>query len=125
MRLSASPLSVHGYWRRVNNASTIARPGLIHLGQGREDPRVPTRLDPPAQDHEGRTRVLALIDDMDYIEEFLTALTTETPDTVWHALIQVRDEIPARLQTRLAERARELGRDDDADALAPLGTTAN
>ncbi|MET8430272.1 hypothetical protein [Nocardia sp. NPDC004860] len=62
---------------------------------------------------------------MDYIEEFLTALTTETPDTVWHALIQVRDEIPARLQTRLAERARELGRDDDADDLAPLGTTAN
>ncbi|MGW4120196.1 hypothetical protein [Nocardia sp. NPDC004711] len=74
-----------------------------------------------AQDHEGRTRVLTLIDDLDDIAEFLAALTPDTPDAVWQALIQVRDDIPARLQTRLAERARELGRDD----LAPLGATAN
>ncbi|MEU6585938.1 hypothetical protein [Nocardia sp. NPDC046763] len=78
-----------------------------------------------AADQAGRTRVLALIDDMDGIEEFLTALTADTPDTVWQALIQVRDDIPARLQTLLAERALELGRDDDAGELAPLGTTAN
>ncbi|MFE3060522.1 hypothetical protein [Nocardia sp. NPDC059239] len=74
-----------------------------------------------AQEHEGRTRVLTLIDDMDDIAEFLTALTPDTPDAVWQALIQVRDDIPARLQTRLAERAR----DDDAGDLAPLGATAN
>ncbi|WP_433560838.1 hypothetical protein ACQP1O_24615 [Nocardia sp. CA-151230] len=78
-----------------------------------------------AQDHAGRTRVLTLIDDMDDTEEFLTALTPDTPDTVWQALVQVRDDIPARLQTLLAERARELGRDDDAGNLAPLDTTAN
>lgn len=69
----------------------------------------------------GRTRVLILIDDMDDIAEFLTALTPDTPDTVWQAHIQVRDDIPARLQTRLAES----GRDDDAGDLAPLGATAN
>ncbi|MFE3953619.1 hypothetical protein ACFXPS_05455 [Nocardia sp. NPDC059091] len=60
-----------------------------------------------------------------HTDTVLTALTPDTPDTAWQALIQVRDDIPARLQTRLAERARELGRDDDADDLAPLRTTAN
>ncbi|MGV9667404.1 hypothetical protein ACWDUL_05875 [Nocardia niigatensis] len=72
-----------------------------------------------AQDQEGRTRVLSLIDSMNDIEEFLTALNPDTPDTVWQALIQVRDEIPARLQALLAARARELGRDDDARKLGP------
>ncbi|WP_040807453.1 hypothetical protein [Nocardia concava] len=78
-----------------------------------------------AQDQEGRARVLDLIDGMDDIEEFLSALTPDTPDVVWQALIQVRAEIPARLLTLLAERARELGRDDDAGELEPVAASAH
>ncbi|WP_067820820.1 hypothetical protein [Nocardia inohanensis] len=74
-----------------------------------------------AQEPSGRPRVLQIIDGMDELEEFLTALTPETPDVVWQALIQVRDEIPANLLPLLAERARELGRDTDADQLEPVG----
>ncbi|MET9491089.1 hypothetical protein [Nocardia sp. NPDC006630] len=77
-----------------------------------------------AQDQAGRARVLELIDGMDDVEEFLAALTTETPDVVWHALIEVRAEIPAGLLGLLAERARELDRDDDAEKLEPVGATA-
>ncbi|BEK95685.1 hypothetical protein [Nocardia seriolae] len=76
-----------------------------------------------AQDQPGRARILQLIDGMDDIEEFLSALTTDTPDVVWQALIQVHDEIPARLLAQLAERARELGRDDDANKLEPVPAT--
>ncbi|WP_433594449.1 hypothetical protein [Nocardia sp. CA-145437] len=50
------------------------------------------------------------------------ALTTDTPDTVWHTLIQLRDHIPADLLTRLADHARELGHDHHATRLEPLGT---
>ncbi|GAB2513032.1 hypothetical protein [Nocardia heshunensis] len=73
-----------------------------------------------AQDPAGRARVLEILDTMDDLEEFLSALTPDTPDAVWQALIQVRDEIPAHLLTLLAERARELGRDTDAADLEPV-----
>ncbi|MFC9997433.1 hypothetical protein [Nocardia sp. NPDC127526] len=76
-----------------------------------------------AQDHAGRARVLDLIAGMDDLEEFLSALTPDTPDVVWNALHEVRDEIPPALLTLLAERARELGRDDDAAALEPVSAT--
>ncbi|MTE16385.1 hypothetical protein [Nocardia aurantiaca] len=78
-----------------------------------------------AQDQQGRIRVLEIIDNMDDIEEFLSALTPETPEPVWQALIQVRDEIPARLRTLLTERARELGRDDDAGELDTVPAATN
>ncbi|MFI1919214.1 hypothetical protein [Nocardia sp. NPDC020380] len=77
-----------------------------------------------AQDQDGRARILELIDGMDDVEEFLDALTTETPDVVWQALIQVRTEIPDRLLTLLADRARHLGRDRDAGELQPIGAAA-
>ncbi|MFJ4654115.1 hypothetical protein ACIP5Y_22850 [Nocardia sp. NPDC088792] len=76
------------------------------------------------QEHSGRARVLALIDGMDDREEFLAALTTDTPDTVWQALIQVRTEIPDGLLTLLTDRARQLGRDHDASQLQPVGAAA-
>ncbi|MFB8002901.1 hypothetical protein [Nocardia sp. NPDC056000] len=76
-----------------------------------------------AQDQQGRARILEIIDGMDDLEEFLAALTVETPEIVWHALIEVRAEIPTGLLTQLAERARELGRDHDAAELEPLGAT--
>ncbi|MEV6769522.1 hypothetical protein AB0N05_12935 [Nocardia sp. NPDC051030] len=76
-----------------------------------------------AQDPQGRARVLEIIDGMDDLEEFLAALSPDTPDVVWRALIEVRAEIPARLLALLAERARELGRDGDAGELEPVGAT--
>lgn len=77
-----------------------------------------------AQDQAGRARVLEIIDAMDEIEDFLTALTPETPDVVWDAFLQVRDEIPAHLLGLLAERARELGHDDTAVQLEPATAAA-
>ncbi|MGV9409360.1 hypothetical protein ACWDOP_05550 [Nocardia sp. NPDC003693] len=77
-----------------------------------------------AQEPHGRARVLELIDAMDDIEDFLTALTIHTPDIVWTAFTRVRDEIPARLLAQLAERARELGHPHHATALEPATATA-
>lgn len=77
-----------------------------------------------AQDQQGRTRVLDLIDGMDDIEEFLSALTPETPDIVWQALVEVREEIPAKLLGLLAERARELEHHTIAAQLEPATATA-
>ncbi|MFI9508515.1 hypothetical protein [Nocardia sp. NPDC052566] len=70
-----------------------------------------------AQDAAGRARVLAIIDGMDDLDEFLAALTADTPDVVWHGLVEVRAEIPARLLDRLAERAGACGRGDVAAML--------
>lgn len=50
------------------------------------------------------------------------ALTTDTPEVVWHTLVQRRADIPAPVLTRLTERARELGHDHHADRLEPLGS---
>ncbi|MFC9436303.1 hypothetical protein [Nocardia sp. NPDC057030] len=63
-----------------------------------------------AQDPAGRARVLDLIDGMDDLDEFLAALTPDTPDVVWQGLIEVRAEIPESLRTRLADRADTCGR---------------
>ncbi|WP_067537308.1 hypothetical protein [Nocardia crassostreae] len=76
-----------------------------------------------SQEKTGRARVLETIDTMPDLEDFLSALTPDTPDTVWNALHQVRDETPPTLLTHLAERARELGRTTDADALQPASAT--
>ncbi|MFQ6328974.1 hypothetical protein ACLMAL_22940 [Nocardia sp. CWNU-33] len=54
--------------------------------------------------------MLELIDGMDDLDDFLAALTPETPRVVWEAFTEVRAEIPAALPTRLAERATECGR---------------
>ncbi|MFI6865891.1 hypothetical protein [Nocardia sp. NPDC050406] len=77
-----------------------------------------------AQDPDGRARVLTLIDGLDDLDEFLTALTPDTPDVVWQALVDVRDEIPHKLLGLLAERARELGHDTTATQLEPATATA-
>ncbi|MGV9677859.1 hypothetical protein ACWDSJ_21490 [Nocardia sp. NPDC003482] len=71
-----------------------------------------------AQDPPGRARVLEIICGMDDLDDFLTALTPETPDVVWDALVEVRAEIPHPLRTRLADRARRLDRPEHADGLA-------
>ncbi|MFI9402872.1 hypothetical protein [Nocardia sp. NPDC052316] len=70
-----------------------------------------------AQDTAGRARVLDLIAGMDGLDEFLAALTPETPDVVWAGLIEVRAEIPAELRTRLADRADSCGRGGEAAGL--------
>ncbi|MEV6280063.1 hypothetical protein [Nocardia sp. NPDC051832] len=70
-----------------------------------------------AQEPEGRARVLEIIDRMDDLADFLEALTPETPEVVWHGLIQVRDEIPARLRVQLADRATTCGHGAVADQL--------
>ncbi|QLY28540.1 hypothetical protein H0264_24675 [Nocardia huaxiensis] len=77
-----------------------------------------------AQDQHGRARVLDIIDGMDDLEEFLSALHPGTPDVVWHALVEVRAEIPAKLLGLLAERAGELGHDHVAAQLEPATATA-
>ncbi|WP_067693486.1 hypothetical protein [Nocardia jejuensis] len=74
-----------------------------------------------AQDRQGRARVLEIIDSMPDVHEFLSALTPDTPDLVWNALIEVRPEIPPALLSLLATRARELERPETAAALEPLG----
>ncbi|MGW4841750.1 hypothetical protein [Nocardia brasiliensis] len=63
-----------------------------------------------AQEADGRARVLEIIDGMDDLDEFLAALTTDTPKVVWDGLIEVRAEIPAPLLARLTARADQLGR---------------
>ncbi|MFB8275842.1 hypothetical protein [Nocardia colli] len=70
-----------------------------------------------AQDPDGRARVLELIDGMDDLDEFLAALTPDTPDVVWQGLIEVRAEIPDALRTRLADRADTCGRTAAAEGL--------
>ncbi|MFG1793822.1 hypothetical protein [Nocardia sp. NPDC049149] len=71
-----------------------------------------------AQDATGRARVLEIIDRMDDLDEFLAALTPETPEVVWDGLIEVRAEIPVALRGRLAARADACG---CAAAAAQLG----
>ncbi|WP_405494714.1 hypothetical protein [Nocardia sp. NBC_00511] len=73
---------------------------------------------------DNRRRALDIIDAMDDAENFLAALTDDTSDDIWKLLREVRTEIPTRLLTLLAGRARELGRDDDAGELQPVGATA-
>ncbi|MBF6331285.1 hypothetical protein [Nocardia transvalensis] len=73
-----------------------------------------------AQDEAGRTRVLEIIDGMDDLDDFLAALTADIPEVVWDAFVHVRDEIPAALRDRLADRARQLSRNTYADRLAAL-----
>jgi hypothetical protein len=63
-----------------------------------------------AQDADGRARMLELIDGMDGLDEFLAALTAQTPDVVWDGLVAVRGEIPDALLGHLAERAIACGR---------------
>ncbi|GAA5092094.1 hypothetical protein [Nocardia iowensis] len=70
-----------------------------------------------AQDPAGRARVLDIIDGMADLDEFLAALTPETPDVVWDGLIEVRTEIPSALRDQLAARADGCGRGAAADSL--------
>ncbi|MFI7000923.1 hypothetical protein [Nocardia sp. NPDC050175] len=70
-----------------------------------------------AQDADGRARVLEIIDGMDKLDEFLAALTPDTPDVVWQGLIEVHPEIPTALRIRLADRADSCGRTAAAESL--------
>ncbi|WP_225730102.1 MULTISPECIES: hypothetical protein [unclassified Nocardia] len=70
-----------------------------------------------AQDAAGRARILELVDGMDGLDDFLAALSTETPDSVWHGLIEVRAEIPGNLLAAIADRAASCDRTEVAGRL--------
>lgn len=72
-----------------------------------------------AQESQGRRRVLELIDGMEGVDEVVAALTDETPQKVWDALVQSRDEIPNTLRERLARQAADTKHADIASHLAP------
>lgn len=74
-----------------------------------------------AMDVAGRQRIFDIIDGMDDLDEFVAALTPETPAEVWTALVELRDEIPEKLRALLADRAQTCGQEDCA---AGLRTTA-
>ncbi|GAB3035340.1 hypothetical protein [Mycobacterium bourgelatii] len=71
-----------------------------------------------AQDSQGRRRVLELIDGMDNVDDVVAALTEETPQKVWDALVERRDEIPDALRDRLARQAVNTDHADIAGSLA-------
>jgi len=71
------------------------------------------------QSEDGRKRVLDLIDGLDNVDEFVAALTPDTPQVVWDALVRVKAEIPGPLADKLAERARACGNASIASALVP------
>lgn len=71
-----------------------------------------------AQESRGRRRALELIDGMDNVDEVVAALTGDTPQKVWEALVQHRDEIPDTLRDRLARQASDTDHGDIASSLA-------
>lgn len=71
-----------------------------------------------AQEAEGRRRVLELIDGMESVDEVVAALSEDTPQKVWDALVTNRDEIPDALRDRLARRANDTRHADIASSLA-------
>lgn len=64
-----------------------------------------------AQSEAGRSRVLEIIDGLPDLGEFTKALTAETPQVVWDALVSVRDEMPENVRAAVNARAAELGKD--------------
>lgn len=71
------------------------------------------------QDTAGRERVLGIIAELDRLDEFIALLTPETPQLVWEALVEVRDEMPDRVRAAIVARAKELGNKDVTASLAP------
>ena len=47
----------------------------------------------------------------DRIEDFAALLTEVTPQLVWDALVEVRDDMPAKVRAMVAERARAADQD--------------
>lgn len=76
-----------------------------------------------AQEPQGRRRVLELIDGMESVDEVVAALTADTPQKVWDALAQNRDDMPNPLRDRLARRAVDTGHADIASSLAAERST--
>jgi hypothetical protein len=64
-----------------------------------------------AQSDAGRSRVLEIIDGLPDLAEFTAALTADTPQPVWDALLSVRDEMPDNVRDAVRARAEELGKD--------------
>ena len=76
------------------------------------------------QEPAGRERVIAIIAELDRLEDFATLLTDETPQPVWDALLEVRTELPEPVRAVVRDRAEALGRGDVVTALtAPAAKT--
>ena len=69
------------------------------------------------QNADGRERVLQVIAELDELDEFTTLLTTSTPQLVWDALVEVREEMPDRVREALRARSGKLRKRKVAAAL--------
>jgi hypothetical protein len=77
------------------------------------------------QEPAGRQRVIAIIAELDRLDDFVVLLTDATPQLVWDALVEVRDELPIAVRDIVRERAAALDRTDVVAALTPpAGTKA-
>lgn len=69
------------------------------------------------QEPAGRGRVLEIVAELDDLDEFAGLLTDSTPQAVWAAFIEVRDELPDRVRTVISSRAQAVGRAEVVTAL--------
>lgn len=99
---------------------------LVALTAAARSDNLPTLVDIALrQEPAGRRRVLDLVADVDRLDDFAALLTDRTPQLVWDALVEVRDEMPERVRAVLVERADALGRGDvGAAVVAPVTTSS-
>jgi hypothetical protein len=71
------------------------------------------------QEPAGRERVIAIIAELDRLDEFAALFTDQTPQLVWDALTEVRDEMPPVVRDLVHDRAGAVGREDVVAALTP------
>jgi hypothetical protein len=69
------------------------------------------------QDAAGRERMLTMIAETDRLEEFAKLLTADTPEVVWDALVEVKEEMPDSVRRIVHDRATDLRRDDVVETL--------
>ena len=91
---------------------------LAALDAAARSDNLPTLVDIALrQEPAGRERVLAVIAELDRLDEFGALLTDATPQPVWDALVEVRDEMPPAVRDLVRERATVIGRNDVVSAL--------
>lgn len=91
---------------------------LAALDAASRSDNLPTLVDIALrQEPAGRERVIAMIAELDRLDEFAALLTDETPQTVWDALTEVRDEMPPVVRALVHDRAAAVGREDVVAAL--------